>query len=113
MSKPIVAFSSAHSSAAPELAIQLQPPRHHLRYRLPPQLGVHAVGRKNYLFAGSDAGGRAAAVLYSVVGTYRRLGLDPFESLMEAFSRIPGLLAERPDEFLPDRWVVGGRGKTA
>jgi transposase len=72
-----------------------------------------ALGRKNYLFAGSDGGGRSAAVLYSVIGSCRRLGLDPFEFLTEAFGRIPGLPAERLDEFLPDRWVAGGRGKTA
>jgi transposase len=72
-----------------------------------------AVGRKNYLFAGSDAGGRSAAVLYSAVGTCRRLGLDPYRYLQEAFGRIPGLPAGQLDEFLPDRWAAGWRGKVA
>ena len=62
-----------------------------------------AVGRKNYLFAGSDAGGRAAAVLYSVVGTCRRLGLDPFAYLRDAFARLPGIAADRLDELLAAR----------
>jgi transposase len=69
-----------------------------------------AVGRKNYLFAGSDAGGRPAAVLYSVVGTCRRLGLDPFAYLREAFCRVRALSAGRLDEVLPDRRVAGRTG---
>jgi transposase len=36
-----------------------------------------AIGRRNYLFAGSDAGGRRAAILYSLIGTARLNGLDP------------------------------------
>jgi transposase len=69
-----------------------------------------AVGRKNYLFAGSDAGGRSAAVLYSVVGTCRRLGLDPFGYLRDALGRLPSLPVERLDELLPDRWAAGRGG---
>jgi transposase len=69
-----------------------------------------AVGRKNYLFAGSDAGGRSAAVLYSVVGTCQRLGLDPFAYLRDAFARLPSLPACRVDDLLPDRWALGRAG---
>jgi hypothetical protein len=54
-----------------------------------------AVGRTNLLFAGTDAGGRSAATLYSVVGTCRRLGLDPFADLRVV--RRPGGPAPRPD----------------
>jgi hypothetical protein len=49
-------------------------------------------------------GGRSAAVLYSVVGTCRRLGLDPFAYLRDAFTRLPSLSADRVAELLPDRW---------
>ena len=59
-----------------------------------------AIARKDYLFAGSDAGGRSAAVLYSVVGTCRQLGLDPFAYLTDACDRIPGVTAGRLDAFL-------------
>src|SRR5262245_13143160 len=65
-----------------------------------------AVGRKNYLFAGSDAGGRSAAVLYSVVGTCRRLGLDPFAYLRDALAGLPSLPTGRLDVLLPDRWAA-------
>ena len=71
-----------------------------------------AVGRKHYLFGGSDRGGVSAAVLYSVIGSCRRLGLDPFRYLQVALGRIPGLPAGQLDDFLPDRWAAGGRGPT-
>jgi transposase len=67
-----------------------------------------ALGRKNWLFCGSAAGGHTAAVLYSVVGTCKHLGLDPFAYLREA---LPGLsaLGDKPGEeglayWLPDVW---------
>ena len=68
-----------------------------------------AVGRKNYLFAGSDAGGRSAAVLYSV-GTCRRLGLDTFAYLRDALIRLPSLPPGRLDDLLPDRWAADRAG---
>lgn len=67
-----------------------------------------AVGRKNYLFAGSDAGGRAAAVPYSVVGTCRRLGIDPFAYLREVLARLPGSAAGLVDALLPRPSTAGG-----
>jgi transposase len=67
-----------------------------------------ALGRNNWVVAGSAQGGRTAAVLYSVVGTCKHLGLDPFAYLREA---LPGLFAlgEKPTaeqllDWLPDRW---------
>jgi transposase len=63
-----------------------------------------AVGRKNWLFAGSDAGGRTAAVLYSLVATCREHGIDPFVYLRDVLLRIVTHPASRLDELLPDRW---------
>jgi transposase len=62
-----------------------------------------AVGRKNYIFVGSDAGGRSAAILYSVVGTCRRIGLDPLSYLRDVLQRLPSLPACRLDDLLPSR----------
>jgi hypothetical protein len=66
------------------------------------------VGRANWQFCGSAAGGQTAAVLYSVVGTCKHLGIDPFAYLREA---LPGLFAlgEEPGDealaaWLPDAW---------
>jgi transposase len=69
-----------------------------------------ALGRNNWGVVGSETGGRTAAVLYTLVGTCKHLGLDPFGYLREA---LPGLFAlgEQPTaeqllEWLPDRWLL-------
>lgn len=61
-------------------------------------------GRKNWLFCGSDAGGERAAVLFSLTGTCRRLGVDPFAYLREVLSQLPTQPSDRLAELLPDRW---------
>ena len=53
-----------------------------------------ALGRKNYLFAGSDAGGERAAAIYSLIGTAKLNGLDPEAYLRNVLSRI----ADHPDQ---------------
>ena len=63
-----------------------------------------AVGRKNWLFAGSDAGGTRAAVLYSLVATCRRHEIDPFEYLRDVIDRVSTHPMGRIEELLPDRW---------
>jgi hypothetical protein len=45
------------------------------------------VGRRNYLFAGSDAGGERAAILYGLIGTARLNGLDPEAYLRYVLAR--------------------------
>jgi transposase len=60
-----------------------------------------AVGRRNYLFAGSDAGGERAAVFYSLLGTARLNGLDPEAYLRHVLSRINDHPIHRIEEFLP------------
>ncbi len=69
-----------------------------------------ALGRNNWGVIGSKAGGKTAAVLYSLVGTCKHLGIDPFVYLREA---LPGLFAlgETPTaeqllDWLPDRWLL-------
>jgi len=59
------------------------------------------LGRKNYLFAGSDAGGERAAVIYSLIGTAKLNGLDPEAYLREVLTRIADHLIKRIEELLP------------
>ena len=63
-----------------------------------------ALGRKNYLFAGSDAGGRRAAAVYTIVETARMNGLDAEAYLRDVIARIADHPANRIDELLPWRW---------
>ena len=63
-----------------------------------------ALGRKNWLFAGSDKGGQTAAVLMSLCTTCKDLGIDPQAYLRDVLDRISTHPAKRIDELLPDRW---------
>ena len=66
-----------------------------------------AIGRRNYLFAGSDAGGRRAAILYTLIGTARLNGLDPEAYLRYVLARIGEHPIKRIEELLP--WNVAGK----
>jgi transposase len=60
-----------------------------------------ALGRKNYLFAGSDKGGERAAAIYSLIETAKLNGLDPEAWLRDVLTRIAGHPINRVAELLP------------
>jgi transposase len=60
-----------------------------------------ALGRKNYLFAGSDRGGESAAAMYSLIGTAKLNGIDPEGYLRNVLSRIAEHPINRIEELLP------------
>jgi len=62
------------------------------------------VGRNNWMFYGSDQGGRTGAVLSTLIASCKRLRVEPFSYLRDLFSRISSHPHNRLDELLPDRW---------
>jgi transposase len=71
-----------------------------------------ATGRKNYLFVGSDQGGKTAAILYSFTSTCARHGLDPFAYLRDVLARLPDHPSERLAELLPNHWAAARASPT-
>jgi len=67
-------------------------------------LRVVALGRKNFLFAGSNAGGERAAAIYSLLGSAKLNGLDPEIYLQQVLTRVADHPISKIDELLP--WNV-------
>src|SRR5882757_787441 len=64
-----------------------------------------ALGRKSWLFCGSDRGGQRAAAMYSLIVTAKMNGVDPQAWLTDVLSRIATHPAHRLDELLPWNWT--------
>ena len=68
------------------------------------QIRPIAVGRKNYLFAGSHAGAKNAAVIYSLIATAKLNKVNVFHWMKDVISRVPSHPISRIGELLPHRW---------
>jgi transposase len=67
-------------------------------------LKLIGIGRGNWLFVGSDVGGKTAAVLFSFTATCKHLGIDTFAYLRDVLERLPTHPPERLEELLPHHW---------
>jgi hypothetical protein len=63
-----------------------------------------ALGRKNWLFSGSDEGARRAATLHSLTASCKLCGIDPFVYLRDVLERVNTHPANRIDELTPPQW---------
>ena len=63
-----------------------------------------ALGRKNWLFAGSDQGGHTAATLFSLIATCQRHQVEPLAYLRDVLTRIAATPISQVADLLPDRW---------
>lgn len=70
------------------------------------QLRAVAVGRKNYLFAGSDDAARRSAIFYTFISTCRQHGVDPVAWLTDVLPRIETTRRDRLAELLPQNWTM-------
>ena len=64
-----------------------------------------AIGRKNWLFVGSEDSGEAAAILFSLVQTCRALSINPYKYLVDIMKRLPSYPSQKVHELLPDYWL--------
>ncbi len=68
------------------------------------QIRPIAIGRNNWLFAGSLRAGQRAAAVMSLIQSARMNGHDPYAHLNDVLTRLPTHKASRIDELLPHRW---------
>lgn len=65
-----------------------------------------AIGKKNWLFVGDEEAGERGAILYTVVESCRRRGIDPYEYLRYVLERIPTTLDKDLDSLTPSGWTA-------
>jgi hypothetical protein len=65
------------------------------------QIRPIALGRANWMFAGAPRGARAAATMYSLIGTARLNGIEPYAWLERTLEQLPSYPANRVHELLP------------
>jgi hypothetical protein len=67
-------------------------------------LRMVCLGRKNYMFAGSEAGAERAAIIYSLVASCKLNGHDPFAYFNDVLRKVSTHPANKIDELLPSNW---------
>src|SRR5215211_3405700 len=63
-----------------------------------------AIGRKNYLFAGSHEAAQRSAMLYSLLGTCKLNGINPIVWLTDVLKRLPSHQINKVQDLLPQNW---------
>jgi len=71
-----------------------------------------AVGKKNWLFIGHPEAGWRSAVIYSVIVSCRRRGIDPWQYLSDVLQRLPAMKQSEISSILPARWKPPGSNLT-
>lgn len=63
-----------------------------------------AIGRKNWLFVGNEAGGESAAIIFSLIQTCRALNVNPRNYLEDVMRRLMSYNFKELEDLLPDQW---------
>ena len=72
-----------------------------------------ALGRKNWLFLGSEEGGEVAAILFSLVQSCKASGVNPEKYLTDVMKRLMSHNAQKLHELLPDQWAKAQAADTS
>jgi hypothetical protein len=64
-----------------------------------------ALGKKNWLFVGHPEAGERSAVIYTLLGSCRRHGVNPFDYLKDLFTRLPAARITEIQQFTPRAWA--------
>jgi len=64
-----------------------------------------ALGKKNWLFVGHPEAGERSAIIYTLLGSCRRHGLNPIDYLKDLFTRLPAAKITEIKEFTPTAWA--------
>ncbi len=65
-----------------------------------------ALGRKNYLFCGSQEAAQRTAVIYSLLGTCKLNGVNPYTWLRDVLEKLPTTKMKNIDQLLPQNWII-------
>jgi transposase len=68
-----------------------------------------AIGKKNWLFVGDADAGERSAIIYTVIESCRRRGLDPYAYLKEVLTRLPNMTNRQIHEVTPEAWAKAQR----
>jgi hypothetical protein len=71
-----------------------------------------ALGRKNWLFAGSERGGKACAIAMSLIHSAKALNINCYDYLHDVYKRIMSHPVNRLHELLPDEWKAAREKKS-
>jgi transposase len=63
-----------------------------------------AIGKKNWLFIGEAQAGDRSAIIYTVIESCRRRGIDPYSYLRDVLTRLPRMTIQQVPEILPGAW---------
>ena len=64
-----------------------------------------ALGKRNWLFVGHPEAGERSAVIYTLLGSCRRHGINPFDYLKDLFTRLPSAKITEIKQFTPSEWA--------
>jgi len=73
--------------------------------RLENEIRPSAIGKRNWLFIGNPEAGERSAVIYTLLGSCRRHGINPFDYLKDLFTRLPAAKITQIKDFTPAAWA--------